>query len=81
MSKLYDELCNKKEAGEELNFNKLTRDKLYELWYVECIPDSAIAELYGVLQKEVKKKRFEFGIKQTECATDNILKHLFKRNP
>lgn len=81
MSKLYNELCNKKEAGEELDFNKLTHDELYELWYVECVPDSVIAEIYGVSQKQVKKKRYEFGIKQFECAADKILKHLFEISP
>lgn len=62
--RLYDRLTAKKACGGKLAFDQITRDELVQLWCVECIPDSMIAELFDVPKKVVTKRRHGWDIMQ-----------------
>ena len=55
-NKLYEELRKRKESGEKLDWNKISKDELKEL-FDENIPDSMIAELYEISKSKVTYKR------------------------
>lgn len=44
----YQELCEKKNKGESLNWDEITKEQLESLFIDENIPNNMIAELYEV---------------------------------
>lgn len=62
--KFYNELKAQKEAGIKLDWDNVGRTELIQLWWRETIFDEKIAELFEVTPNEVKKKRYDLGIKQ-----------------
>jgi len=64
----YDELIKLKRNGKELNWKEITRDQLANLFFVENISSSLIADLYNVSINQVKYKRKKLDI--TMNSTD-----------
>lgn len=62
--KFYNELKAQKEAGIKLDWDNVGRTELIQLWWHEVVYDEKIAELFEVTPNEVKKKRYDLGIKQ-----------------
>jgi len=62
--KLYNYYKNLKKAGVELNWDDIGYKELKQLWWHEVVYDEKIAELFEVTPNEVKKKRYDLGIKQ-----------------
>lgn len=60
---LYKLLLAKKECGYKLDFEDITYDKLYEISFIENIPDSFVGDLFNVTREAVRKKRYKMGIK------------------
>jgi hypothetical protein len=54
---LYEQLIEQKESGQILNLNDITYDKMRKLWWEEAYPDSMLADLFEVPQKEFTKYR------------------------
>jgi hypothetical protein len=69
----YQELLSKKEKGEHLDWNTITKEQLENLFINEEISNSLIANLYEVPAKTVSSKRSRLGI------TMNSPKYLYKR--
>ena len=59
----YLELKEKKENGEKLDFDLITKKQLERLFYNDNCSDSIIADLYDIDKKDVKKKRYKWDIK------------------
>ena len=53
----YEELLKKKEKGEKLDWNNISKDQLMKLFFEENISDRLIADLYGVTKGKVTYKR------------------------
>lgn len=70
---LYEELIKRKNNGEKLDWDKVTKDELAELY--KHYPDSTIAELYGISQSRVKSKREKWNIK----LADGIIEDFFDK--
>lgn len=61
---LYRQLQARKDNGEQLNFDEeLDKLGLLQLWLIEGISDTGIADLFNIEPKEVQKKRYILGIK------------------
>lgn len=74
---LYEELKQRKQRGEKLEWEKITKEELEELF--KNTPDSMIAELYGVSKSQVKYKRNKWDIKQYKYAINDFVdKELIK---
>ena len=58
---LYQKLVERKNKGEKLEWNNITKEELEELF--EKNTDSMIADLYGVSKSQVKSKRGKWDIK------------------
>lgn len=58
---LYKKLVERKNKGEKLLWDEITREELEELF--ENNTDNMIAELYGVTKSQVKNKREKWDIK------------------
>ena len=69
---LYEELVERKNKGENLEWDNITKEELEELF--EKNSDSMIAQLYGVSKSQVKNKRYKWDIKQINCVTKNLFK-------
>lgn len=69
---LYEELLEKRNKGENLEWDNITKEELEELF--EKRSDSAIAELYGVSKSKVTTKRNKWGIKLINYAMRDFLK-------
>ena len=67
MGKLYDELKARKDSGELLHISMLNEEILEELWWGENVPDSIIADLFGVDKKVITDKRHKWGLKKQDC--------------
>lgn len=59
---LYQELVERKNKGEKLEWNNITKEELEELF--EKHTDNMIADLYDVSKSQVKNKREKWDIKQ-----------------
>ncbi|MCI8396628.1 MAG: hypothetical protein HFJ52_02910 [Clostridia bacterium] len=59
---LYQELVERKNKGEKLEWNDITKGELEELF--EKNTDNMIADLYNVSKSQVKNKREKWDIKQ-----------------
>ncbi|OAA86420.1 hypothetical protein [Clostridium ljungdahlii] len=59
----YELLLSKKDCGIQLDFDKITYDELYELSFIENIPDSIVGDLFRITKEAVRKKRYKLGIK------------------
>lgn len=70
---LYEELIKRKNNGEKLDWDKVTKEELAELY--KHYPDSTIAELYGISQSRVKSKRKKWNIK----LADGIIEDFFDK--
>ena len=70
---LYEELIKRKNNGEKLDWDKVTKEELAELY--KHYPDSTIAELYGINQSRVKSKRKKWSIK----LDDRIIEDFFDK--
>ena len=53
----YEDLLNKKEHGEKLEWDNISKEQLMELFFAENISDRIIADLYDVTKEKVKYKR------------------------
>lgn len=74
---LYEELVERKNKGENLEWDNITKEELEELF--EKNSDSMIAQLYGVSKSQVKNKRYKWDIKQINYVTKNFLEDLSNR--
>lgn len=68
---LYEELVKRKNNGEKLDWNSITREELEELF--EKRSDSIIAELYGINKSQVTAKRKKWNIKLINYTIKNFL--------
>ena len=59
---LYQQLNLRKKQGETLEWDKITKEELKELF--REYPDSAIADLYNIKKEQVRAKRYKWNIKQ-----------------
>lgn len=78
----YEELLKQKKEGKKLDWDNISGDQLSKLFFVENIPNSLIAELYGVSSNKVRYKREKLDIKIG--STDyykNLYKELMKEHP
>lgn len=73
---LYDKLKNDKMNGVILDFSQLSEEVIEQLWEVEHIPDSLIADLYSVRKSQVTYRRKKFGITCGSGSITNLLKSL-----
>jgi hypothetical protein len=73
----YEELKVIKENGEQLNFNEITYDELYTLWWEEKVNDKQIGALYGVSNRSVAYKRKRLNITQDEMISTELLDNIF----
>lgn len=78
---LYEDFLEKKNKGETLLWENITKDELEKLF--EKRSDAMIAELYGVTKSQVKSKREKWDIKQInyvikEFLSDSTNKDLFE---
>ena len=71
-SDLYEKLLERKNKGEQLDWDSITKEELENLF--ETHPDSVIAELYDITKSQVKNKRNKLNIKQYNYAFKNFLK-------
>lgn len=70
----YQELCQKKENGESLNWDEITKEQLESLFIAENIANNKIAKLYGVSDGTVRGKRTKWNIIKMGSA-----KYFYKR--
>lgn len=68
---LYEKLVEKKNNGEKLDWNNITKDELEELF--EKSTDNMIADLYGVTKSQVISKRRKWNIKLINYSIKNFL--------
>ncbi len=69
----YQELYHKKEKGEQLSWDDITKEQLEKLFIDEHISNNMIANLYNIEGGKVISKRNKWGIKQ------NSAKYFYKR--
>ena len=78
--KLYEELLSRKNAGEKLDFENITRDELVQLFYFEVNTDAMIGDLFDVSSKTVRSKRYQWEIKlnliKNEIYNKNYLREI-----
>lgn len=77
--KFYNELKAQKEAGIKLDWEKIGYTELVQLWWREIIFDEKIADLFGVSASEVKRKRYDLGIKQQDMIYHDVMSDVFRR--
>ena len=75
---VYEELKQRKQKGEKLAGEKITKEELEELF--KDTPDSMIAELYGVSKSQVKYKRDKWDIKQYKYAINDFVDNELVKN-
>ncbi len=75
---LYEELNKRKNEGEILNWNLITKKESEELFRNHS--DNTIAELYGVTAYQVKKQRNKWNIKQYNYAIQESLREFLSEN-
>lgn len=75
---LYEKLVKRKNNGEILNWNLITKNELEELF--SKYSDNAIAELYEVNAYEVKKKRNKWNIKQYNYTIQESLNDFLNKD-
>lgn len=78
-SGLYGAYLDRKNRGESLKWDDIGYEELYQLWGIEGIPDSMIATLFNIDQREVTKKRHNYNIKQANVATRQIWKKVISK--
>ncbi len=69
---LYNKLKYKKENGEKLDWDKITKEELEEL-FEEDIPDSMVSDLYNVSQSKVTYKRKKWNINMRSSIRKQII--------
>lgn len=69
----YQELEEMKKGGVHLNWEEISQEQLEKLFIDEHIPNSVIANLYGVSSDSVRSKRRKWNISQ------NSAKYLYAR--
>ena len=75
---LYENLTKRKNEGEILNWNLITKKELEELFRNHS--DNTIAELYGVTAYQVKKQRNKWNIKQYNYAIQESLQEFLSED-
>lgn len=75
---LYEELTKRKNKGEILNWNLITKKELEELFRNHS--DNTIAELYEVTAYQVKKQRNKWNIKQYNYAIQESLQEFLSED-
>ena len=68
----YKELRKQKENGNKLNWDKITKEQLEELFFDEYVSNNTIADLYDVNLSKVTSKRHKWNIKLNSAT------HLYK---
>jgi hypothetical protein len=69
----YKQLEEKKSNGENLNWNKISKEQLRHLSQVEYIPALFIGELYDITKSKVAYKRKKFGINSMGKITNEFI--------
>lgn len=59
----YKELLKQKEDGIILDWDKITKEQLEQLFIVDNIPDIMIANLYNIKKDNVRYKRYKWNLK------------------
>lgn len=75
---IYDSLLKRKNMGEQLNFNDISRDELEQLWRYESMSDNIIANLFKVGKSKVTYKRNKLGITMGHSYYVGILQKYIK---
>lgn len=75
----YKELEQKKNSGEKLDWNNISKDQLRHLFFLDNIPDSLIAKLYDVTKNKVTYKRKKLGITFNSKDYYNLIYSEFKK--
>lgn len=75
---LYQKLVERKNKGEELEWNNITKEELEELF--EKNTDNMIANLYGVSKSQVKYKREKWDIKLINYTLKKFLSEESDKN-
>jgi hypothetical protein len=70
---LYEELQNRKNSGEVLEFNSLSREELKQIWFEEHYKDEYIAELFNVTPYIINKKRRELKLMWKDCIWESCI--------
>lgn len=70
---LYDKLLKDKENGIKLDFDKISKEDLEQLWRYEYMSDTIIANLFDITKSKVTYKRRKFGI---TCGFNYMVKIL-----
>lgn len=70
---LYTKLRADKIHGVVLDFDIITCEELYQLWWKEAVSDSLIADLYGVKKKDVTQKRKQWDLMQYNMIIHDVL--------
>lgn len=68
----YNELKSRKEKGESLDLNKITREEMRILWCDESNTDNILANLFDVYKSEIKKKRDELNINRFTSTFEEL---------
>lgn len=72
---LYEELERRKDSGEQLSLDDLTREELRKLWYEEVNTDKAIAKLFDVKPYRVTAKRREMGLMMDDIQFEIVTRY------
>ena len=75
---LYQELVERKNKGEKLEWNNITKEELEELF--EEHTDNMIADLYDVSKSQVKSKRDKWDIKMINYTFEKFLSEDFNKD-
>lgn len=75
---LYQNLVERKNKGEKLEWNAITKEELEELF--ESHTDSVIADLYGISKSQVKRKREKWNIKLINYTLKNFFSEESNKN-
>lgn len=76
----YEKLLEEKGNGTLFPFDEITREQLTELWVREHLPDSMIADLFGVPKSRVTKRRHAFELKMFGGGAQYLEEHIEQRN-
>lgn len=75
---LYQKLMERKNKGERLEWNDITKEELEELF--EKNTDNMIADLYDVSKSQVKSKRDKWDIKMINYTFEKFLSEDFNKD-
>jgi len=71
---VYDEFLERKQNGEKLDINTLTREQLKAMWHDEIIFDRDIAKLFDVTEHRVKTLRRHMNLMMNDILMEERMK-------